>query len=104
MPILGWQQKTVKAVEVERIATGNKWNGASFPVENFQYYSSPFGYRRSPTDGSGWEFHRGLDLVAPQGSYIRNWWGGKVVKVADRDACGTQIVIQSGSGNTFTAT
>jgi murein DD-endopeptidase MepM/ murein hydrolase activator NlpD len=96
VPILGWQQKTVKAVEVERIATGNKWNGASFPVENFQYYSSPFGYRRSPTDGSSWEFHRGLDLVAPQGSYIRNWWGGKVVKVADRDACGTQIVIQSG--------
>jgi murein DD-endopeptidase MepM/ murein hydrolase activator NlpD len=96
--IFGWQQKSVKAVEVEpnQIASGNSWQRASFPVENFQSYSSPFGYRRSATGGPGWEFHSGLDLVAPQGSYIRSWWAGKVLKVADRDACGTHIVIQSG--------
>lgn len=98
IPILGWQQKTVKAQEVQsnQIASRNSWRGASFPVENFQSYSSPFGYRRSATGGAGWEFHSGLDLVAPQGSYIRSWWTGKVLKVADGDACGTHIIIQSG--------
>lgn len=99
VPTLGWQQQTVKAVEVEAnqvVATSNNWHGASFPVENFQTYSSPFGYRRSATGGATWEFHRGLDLVAPQGSYIRNWWAGKVVKVSDKTGCGTHIVVQSG--------
>lgn len=99
LPTLVWRQQTVKALEVEaenQLATNNTWRNASFPVENFQGYSSPFGYRRSPTGGSGLEFHRGLDLVAPQGSYIRNWWAGKVVKVSDETACGTHIVIKSG--------
>lgn len=97
--ILGWQQKVVKvlAKEPTQIATADRWGKASFPVENFQSYSSPFGYRRSATGGSNMEFHSGLDLVAPQGSYIRSWWTGKVVKVADGDACGTHIVIQSGA-------
>ena len=99
LPIIGWQQKNVKAEEarLNQVATGNRWRGASFPVENFQYYSSPFGYRRSATGGSGTEFHSGLDLVAPQGSYIRSWWTGRVVKVADGDACGTHVVIESGA-------
>lgn len=97
VPILIWQQQTVKAVEVElKLANSNNWRGASFPVENFQAYTSPFGYRASATGGSNWEFHSGLDLAAPQGSYIRNWWAGKVLKVSDKTACGTHIVIQSG--------
>ncbi|NJM68961.1 MAG: M23 family metallopeptidase [Scytonema sp. RU_4_4] len=74
----------------------NNWLAASFPVENFQSYTSAFGYRRSATGGSNLEFHSGLDIAAPQGSYIRNWWTGTVIKVGDRDACGTHIVIQSG--------
>lgn len=98
VPTLVSPQQTVKAVEVEvnQVATSNNWHGASFPVENFQTYSSAFGYRRSATGGSKTEFHRGLDLVAPQGSYIRNWWTGKVVKVSGQTGCGTHIVIQSG--------
>lgn len=98
IPVLGLPEKTVKAVEVQpnAIASNNTWRGASFPVENFQYYSSPFGYRRSATGGNAIEFHSGLDLVAPQGSYIRSWWAGRVEKVADDDACGTHVVIQSG--------
>lgn len=91
-----WQQQTAKALEVEEVATSNSWRSASFPVENFQAYSSPFGYRRSATGGQGWEFHRGLDLAAPQGSYVRSWWTGRVVKVADKSGCGTHVVIQSG--------
>jgi murein DD-endopeptidase MepM/ murein hydrolase activator NlpD len=80
-----------------QIATANiGWQAASFPVENFQAYTSPFGYRQSATGGTNWEFHSGLDIAAPNGSYIRNWWGGTVIKVSDQGACGTHIVIQSG--------
>jgi murein DD-endopeptidase MepM/ murein hydrolase activator NlpD len=77
------------------IATG--WQNASFPVENFQGYTSGYGYRRSATGGSGTEFHRGLDIAAPLGSYIRNWWDGQVIDLSDHSACGTMITIQSGS-------
>lgn len=72
------------------------WRGASFPVENFQSYTSPFGYRQSPDGALNQEFHRGLDIAAPQGSYIRNWWTGQVTEVSDGTACGTYIRIQSG--------
>ena len=74
----------------------NKCSSASFLVENFQAYTSPFGYRGSPTGGTRWEFHSGLDLAAPHGSYIRNWWFGKVIKVANRGRCGAYIVLKSG--------
>lgn len=81
----------------QEVATAtSSWRGASFPVENFQAYTSPFGYRPSATGGGGWEFHSGLDIAAPRGSYVRNWWMGVVTKVEDRGACGTHIVIQSG--------
>ncbi|MGC9505518.1 M23 family metallopeptidase [Baaleninema sp.] len=72
------------------------WAGASFPVENFQAYTSPFGYRPSVTGGGGYEFHSGLDIAAPEGSYVRSWWSGVVVEVIDDDRCGVGLVIQSG--------
>ncbi|MEM7715123.1 MAG: M23 family metallopeptidase [Cyanobacteria bacterium P01_A01_bin.68] len=78
------------------LARNSVWSSASFPVERFQRYTSPFGYRRSPRSGRV-EFHNGLDIAAPQGSYIRNWWGGIVIKVGDRGACGTHIIVKSGS-------
>ena len=65
------------------------WQVASFPVEGFQAYTSPFGYR-----GSG--FHYGIDIAAPEGSYVHSWWEGQVVEVSDDSACGTSVVIQSG--------
>ncbi|KGF74047.1 hypothetical protein DO97_00615 [Neosynechococcus sphagnicola sy1] len=75
---------------------GTTWQYASFPVENFQAYTSPYGYRGSATGGSGSEFHRGLDMAAPRGSYVRNWWTGKVIEVSDDSNCGTSVVVQSG--------
>ena len=92
------RQEQVKATEPRLVqATNlNYWQGGSFPVENFQAYTSPFGYRRSATGGSGTEFHRGLDMAAPEGSYIRNWWMGRVVNLSDNTNCGTSITIQSG--------
>ncbi len=91
---MGWHHPSsfVSALEAN---LGN-WQGASFPVENFQGYTSPFGYRQSATGGYSQEFHRGLDMAAPEGSYIRSWWAGKVVEVSDNSACGTSVVIQSG--------
>lgn len=97
--LLGNEQATVRASETgsSQVATsGGTWRGASFPVENFQAYTSPFGYRGSVDGAAGQEFHRGLDMAAPEGSYIRNWWAGKVVEVSDDSACGTSVVVQSG--------
>jgi murein DD-endopeptidase MepM/ murein hydrolase activator NlpD len=89
-------QSLVSATEPTQYATGNVWRGASFPVENFQGYTSPFGYRQSPDGSGGTQFHRGLDMAAPEGSYIRNWWTGRVVEVSDGSACGTSVVVESG--------
>ena len=72
------------------------WEKGSFPVENFQSYTSPFGYRTSPINGRR-QFHNGLDLAAPRGSYIRNWWGGKITDLSDNTACGTSLTITSGA-------
>lgn len=72
----------------------NAWLYATFPVENFQGYTSGFGYRNSPVDGN-WSFHSGIDIAAPLGSYVRNWWTGRVVELSDNTACGTMIKIQS---------
>lgn len=83
-----------QSIARNRQSTG-RWLDASFPVENFQAYTSPFGYRQSPTTGK-LQFHRGLDLAAPLGSYIRNWWGGRITEMSDHTACGTMVVIQSG--------
>ncbi|HEY9888482.1 MAG TPA: M23 family metallopeptidase [Candidatus Obscuribacterales bacterium] len=80
----------------EEVAVGSLWYQASFPVENFQAYTSPFGYRSDPYGGEQ-RFHYGLDMAAPMGSYIRNWWGGQVIEVSDDSSCGTSVVVQSGS-------
>jgi len=73
-----------------QLARGSEpWGIASFPVEGFQAYTSAYGYR-----GSG--FHYGLDIAAPTGSYIRNWWEGRVIEVSDDSACGTSVVVESG--------
>ena len=68
-----------------------KWSKLSFPVESFQAYTSGFGWRWNHTD-----FHPGLDLAAPFGSYIHNWQSGRVVSVAQDGRCGLHEVIQSG--------
>lgn len=90
------EQVTASEARAVQVATGNSWQGGSFPVENFQAYTSGFGYRQSATGGGGWEFHRGLDIAAPEGSYIRSWWTGQVIELSDNTACGTSIKIQSG--------
>lgn len=94
----GIYQELVSSSQAEafQVASANTWQGGSFPVENFQSYTSGYGYRRSATGGGGVEFHRGIDIAAPDGSYIRNWWTGQVVELSDNTRCGTSIKIQSG--------
>ena len=92
-----WQPQLARSAasdETTDTQIGAAWQGASFPVEDFLDYTSPFGYRRS---GSSSEFHAGLDLAAPEGSYIRSWWAGQVVEVIDDGRCGVGLVIQSGN-------
>lgn len=83
-------RQAATAMPDTQIARGSEpWQVASFPVEGFQAYTSAFGYR-----GSG--FHYGIDIAAPEGSYIRSWWDGRVVEVSDDSACGTSVVVESG--------
>ena len=91
---LGNAQASVAEVYPTEIAS-TSWQGGFFPVENFQSYTSPFGYRRHPVTGKV-QFHNGLDMAAPFGSYVRNWWGGEVAIVEKDNACGTHVIIKSG--------
>jgi murein DD-endopeptidase MepM/ murein hydrolase activator NlpD len=86
----------VAQVNPQQIAAPG-WEFASFPLENFEAYTSPFGYRQSPIGGYSQEFHYGLDMAAASGSYIRAWATGVVLEVSDDTNCGTSIVVQSGS-------
>jgi murein DD-endopeptidase MepM/ murein hydrolase activator NlpD len=91
------QQPISQASADQLAAAGEGWLGASFPVEDFQAYTSPFGYRQSATGDYSHEFHYGLDMAAPEGSYVRNWWSGTVVEVTDDTNCGTSVVLESGN-------
>ena len=65
------------------------------------YISSPFGWRPNPFGGSGWEFHKGIDICAYYGAPIRatadgkveyaGWFGGygNFVKIYHRDGIET---------------
>jgi murein DD-endopeptidase MepM/ murein hydrolase activator NlpD len=74
----------------------NLWQTVSFPVDHFSRISSRFGHRSSATGGEGQEFHNGLDLAAPAGSYIRSWAAGTVKKVEYDSRCGWHVIVESG--------
>lgn len=102
---LGISQLKINTVKASNISTkevypteiaSTLWQSGFFPVENFQSYTSPFGYRLSPVTGQV-QFHNGLDMAAPLGSYVRSWWSGKIVKVAQDNTCGTYVKVQSGT-------
>jgi murein DD-endopeptidase MepM/ murein hydrolase activator NlpD len=91
----------VLPVRAETIASNptenptNMWKTVSFPVDNFQRISSNFGLRGNATGGNGSEFHNGLDLAAPQGSYIRSWADGYVTAVEYDPRCGWHVKVDS---------
>ena len=65
-------------------------------VENFQGYTSGYGYRYSSITRTQ-ELHRGLDFAAPMDSYIKNWRTGTIIELSDHTACGTLVRVQSGN-------
>lgn len=71
-----------------------RWRRGVFPVVSFFGYTSHFGLRAGP--GGAAQPHYGLDMAAPLGSPIRNWWGGVVSDVLAGGACGNGLVISSG--------
>jgi len=71
-----------------------RWRQGVFPVASFAGYTSHFGSRLGP--GGNLEPHHGLDIAAPLGSPIRNWWHGAVREVISDGGCGLGLVIQSG--------
>mgnify|MGYP002143924933 CR=1 FL=1 len=71
-----------------------RWRQGVFPVASFAGYTSHFGSRLGP--GGTLEPHHGLDIAAPLGSPIRNWWHGAVREVISDGGCGLGLVIQSG--------
>jgi murein DD-endopeptidase MepM/ murein hydrolase activator NlpD len=73
---------------------GNVWRLGVFPVVRFSGYTSHFGTRSGPWGRT--EPHYGLDIAAPLGSPIRNWWGGVVQDVINDSTCGLGLVIRSG--------
>jgi murein DD-endopeptidase MepM/ murein hydrolase activator NlpD len=75
---------------------GASWARASFPVASFAAFSSPFGPRVHPLQG-GVRPHLGLDIAAPLGSVVRNWWGGTLVDILSEPGCGNGLVIRSGA-------
>jgi murein DD-endopeptidase MepM/ murein hydrolase activator NlpD len=72
------------------------WRQVSFPLENFSGFSSRFGWRTSPTGARRREFHSGLDMPAPVGTYIRAWADGQVRTVRYDGRCGWHVVVTSG--------
>jgi murein DD-endopeptidase MepM/ murein hydrolase activator NlpD len=71
-----------------------RWRQGVFPVAVFSGYTSHFGQRIGPSGSV--EPHHGLDIAAPLGSPIRNWWGGVVKEVINDGRCGLGLLIQSG--------
>ncbi|MFN7820641.1 MAG: M23 family metallopeptidase [Cyanobacteriota bacterium] len=72
------------------------WGRGSFPVASFMGFTSPFGWRVHPLSG-GLRPHEGLDIAAPLGSPVRNWWGGTLVEVLRDSGCGNGLLIRSGA-------
>jgi len=72
----------------------SRWQMGVFPVTRFLAYTSHFGTRTGPWGRV--EPHYGLDIAAPMGSPIRNWWAGTVQDVIHDGACGIGLVIRSG--------
>ncbi len=61
------------------------------------YISSPFGWRHNPF-GSGWEFHKGIDICAYYGAPIRATADGKVEYAGWNDGYGKFVKIYHRDG------
>ncbi len=79
--------------------TSNDVEGITWLVPiNYTYFSSPFGYRYTPTSHI-WKMHYGVDLLAPTGTPIIASRSGKVTTTAyEADGAGYYVNINHGDG------
>lgn len=62
------------------------------------YISSPYGIRTNPFNSKEKEFHTGMDIAAPKGTYIKASFGGTVISVGNSNTAGNYIRITSENG------
>jgi murein DD-endopeptidase MepM/ murein hydrolase activator NlpD len=93
--VLGLALEQARAPRPAAANLSGTWARGSFPVASFLAYTSPFGLRVHPLQG-GVRPHLGLDIAAPLGSVVRNWWGGTLVEILWDSGCGNGLVIRSG--------
>ncbi len=59
------------------------------------YISSPYGVRTNPFNSKEKEFHTGLDIAAPKGTFIKAAYDGIVISADNSAVAGNYIRIQS---------
>lgn len=69
----------------------------TFPIVSYTRISSPFGVRENPI-GGGPDFHKGVDIAAPEGTRILAAADGNIVTSTKDEAFGNYIKIDHGKG------
>ena len=59
------------------------------------YISSPYGIRTNPFNSKEKEFHTGLDIAAPKGTFIKAAFSGTVIAAGESQIAGNYIRIES---------
>lgn len=59
--------------------------------------TSGYGYRENPT-GEGMQFHRGVDIAAPEGTPLFAMFGGRVTAVGESPSLGNYVRLEHGDG------
>ncbi|MBQ3009042.1 MAG: M23 family metallopeptidase [Oscillospiraceae bacterium] len=62
------------------------------------YISSPYGIRTNPFNSKEKEFHTGLDIAAPKGTFIKASFAGIITATGKSDIAGNYIKISSENG------
>jgi murein DD-endopeptidase MepM/ murein hydrolase activator NlpD len=108
-----WDVPTVGALHATPVQVGGRkflWKGAArfsnearfffldpgfaLPLEEFRL-TSPYGNREDPFAAAGrWQFHRGVDLAAPEGTPVKASKGGVIAEVGFNDVYGNYVIIR----------
>ena len=69
-----------------------------WPLVGYHRISSPFGMRKNPFDHSKKEFHKGIDIPAPVGTYIHAAASGKVIFTGVKHGYGNVVILRHKKG------
>jgi murein DD-endopeptidase MepM/ murein hydrolase activator NlpD len=85
----------VLAAPADAVPRRSPWLLFPIDVRRFEQVSSPFGIRR--LEGHR-KLHRGVDLVAPSGSWVVAAREGKVTDAGRARACGWYVTVEHANG------